>query len=240
MLICHEHRFIFIKTRKTAGTSVEISLSRYLGPFGVITPITPRDEMLRAQMGILPRNYLLAEHPEPSVPVNESGVVQMLGTVEIQRRFYNHCPAERIRAEVGDRIWSSYTKFCFERNPWERVISEYHFQRKAQPAAYSEISLEEFIERELYSLNYPLYTVENRLAVDWLGRYEQLLPDLQQLCRQLGVPFDGWLPRAKGNFRPQRANAAEQLTPRLINLIGDRCRPEVELLQYDPPCARAA
>ena len=39
MIISHKHKFIFIKPQKTAGTSVELLLSRICGPEDVITPL---------------------------------------------------------------------------------------------------------------------------------------------------------------------------------------------------------
>lgn len=32
MIVSHRYRYIFIKTKKTAGTSIEIALSRHCGP----------------------------------------------------------------------------------------------------------------------------------------------------------------------------------------------------------------
>ncbi len=37
MIISHEHKFIFVKTRKTAGSSIEHFLSKYLGPRDICT-----------------------------------------------------------------------------------------------------------------------------------------------------------------------------------------------------------
>lgn len=51
MIISHEHRFIFVKTRKTAGTSIEVFLSKYCGQLDIVTPIIPRVE------GHVPRNH---------------------------------------------------------------------------------------------------------------------------------------------------------------------------------------
>lgn len=45
MIVSHRHRFIFIKTVKTAGTSIEVFLSQRCGPGDVLTPIDPPHEL---------------------------------------------------------------------------------------------------------------------------------------------------------------------------------------------------
>ena len=58
MIINHKYKFIFIKTRKTAGTSIEIALSQFCDANDVITPITGQDECKRQELGFRgPQNY---------------------------------------------------------------------------------------------------------------------------------------------------------------------------------------
>jgi len=60
MIICHERRFIFVKSHKTAGTSVEIALAGLCGAGDVITKISPQDEQTRRELGFRgPQNDLI-------------------------------------------------------------------------------------------------------------------------------------------------------------------------------------
>ena len=77
VIASHQHRFIFLKTRKTAGTSVEIALSKVCGPDDIITEISPEDEKLRqAAGGRPPQNF---ESPP------------------LERKAYNHMGAKAVR-----------------------------------------------------------------------------------------------------------------------------------------------
>ncbi len=48
--------------------------------------------------------------------------------------------------------------------------------------------------------NLPIYSIQHNLVVDFLGDYSDL-GKLNDICQQLGIEFDGWLPRAKGEYR---------------------------------------
>jgi hypothetical protein len=66
MIISHKHKFIFVKTVKTAGTSIEIFLSQHCGPLDVVTPIIP--------------------HVEPHYPRNHQGYYNHMPAYEIRER----------------------------------------------------------------------------------------------------------------------------------------------------------
>lgn len=59
MIILHKHQFIFIKPQRTAGTSVELLLSRICGPDDVITPLgfDPDPNVREKHKAKAPQNY---------------------------------------------------------------------------------------------------------------------------------------------------------------------------------------
>ena len=115
MIISHKYKFIFLKTRKTAGTWIEISLYRFCGDNDIITPISLEDEAIRKILGKKPQNYL-----DFDAQRNE------------YKKYFNHITAKKIKSLIEPYIWDSYYKFCFERNPFDRVISGYYFKLSRQ------------------------------------------------------------------------------------------------------------
>ncbi|MBC8051351.1 MAG: hypothetical protein H7X92_14570, partial [Chitinophagales bacterium] len=97
MILCHEHKFIFLKTRKTAGTSVECALSAFCGPEDVITPFRrAEDEAMRAGRG--PQNWDVRAIPLYRRAGRRIG---LFGGQANSGSFYNHIQAADARALIG-------------------------------------------------------------------------------------------------------------------------------------------
>jgi Sulfotransferase family len=182
MIVSHRHQFIFLKTRKTAGTSVEIALSRHCGPDDIITPLSPEDEELRASLGVAGAQNYQSSPDEPAA--------------------YNHMPAPRVRRLVGPRVWRSYFKFAVERNPWDLLVSSYFYRyRDKRPVAFTEFVNSTRIDK--MRRNADIYRLCGEIAVDKVCLYESLVEDLEAVWKQLRLPEPVDLPRAKCGFRKE-------------------------------------
>ncbi len=228
MIISHKYKYIFLKTRKTAGTSIEISLSRFCGQDDIITPIVPKDEAIRQKLGIFPQNYDNYIRPlelgEEQLEDNHNlGVVQ---ESRLTTKFWHHIPANQIKQRIGEERWNSYFKFCFVRNPWDRAISRYYW------SFHKVKSLDESLIRYNPNVNFHIYTIDGKVTVDYIGKYESLMEDLAYVCEQLGIPFDKWLPRAKGDSRKDRRHYSEVMTKEQAEYIREKCAAEIELFDY--------
>lgn len=226
MIVSHRWRYIFIKTRKTGGTSLEIALSALCGAEDVITPITAADEALRAQVGGLPPQHCV-------IPEARRTFRQRLWTACGGRppEFYNHMPADEARRAIDPAVWSGYFKFAFERNPYDKIVSAYYWRFPQEPRP----SLGEFIasRRARRYRNAPLYQTEGgELLVDHVGRYEDLAGEVEAIRARLGMPPLPALPRAKGGFRTDRRRAAEVLSADDRARVAALYRDEIERFGY--------
>lgn len=173
MIISHKHKFIFVKTRKTAGTSIEIFLSSLCHSDDVFTRVGPSHPLH------VPRNY------------SKPGC----------RNYYTkHMSAKSICKLAGQRIWDDYFTFCVERNPWDKTISHYYMHKFL---ANGKMEFADYMNARQFCVDHGMYTDEDgQIMVDRVVQYENLSSELADVFTQLGIPFDGDLSvRVKSQHR---------------------------------------
>ena len=200
MIISHKYKFIFVKTIKTAGTSIEVFLSQHCGPMDVVTPIIP--------------------HVEPHFARNHAG-------------YFNHIPAHTIRNQISPEIWNSYFKFCVERNPWEKTLSYYHMKRFREEEG---LTLDRYLAGNEFPINFYKYTEPgnpNKIIVNRVLYYENLMEQLGQVFLEMGIPFQGSLGvNAKSEYRSDRRPYREVYTPEQAKVISNIFKQEILLHGY--------
>jgi hypothetical protein len=92
MIISHKHKFIFIKTVKTASTSIEVFLSPLCAPGDIVTPIEPPVE------GHQPRNYEGFRNHIPATLIKERV------PPEVWETYFKFC----VERNPWDKVLSHY------------------------------------------------------------------------------------------------------------------------------------
>ncbi|WP_395372967.1 sulfotransferase family 2 domain-containing protein [Marinicella sp. W31] len=226
MIINHRYKFIFLKTRKTAGTSIEIALSKFCDAHDVITPITEEDEQLRKQEGFLgPQNYHI-----PFSHYHRQDWKNLIGSPG-RKKFHNHAEALFIKENISAEIWNNYFKFTFERNPFDKAISRYYWSTRHRN---TDISISKYLKNARVDLlsNWNTYTINDEIAVDFVGRYETLSDDLQKIKDKINLPENLNLPQAKGNYRKNRAHYTDVLDSQARSRIEIVCAKEIAAFDY--------
>lgn len=165
MIVSHKHRFIFVAVPRTGTQSIRAALRPHLDDGDW--------EQADWQAG-------------KRLPIPEIAAID-----------HGHVTAMEMQPALDERAWREYFKFSFVRNPWERFVSCAFFKNTrrpfflAQPRRYLKLLLESpstmsglFYRPQLGFLG----DAEDRLAVDYVGRFESLQDDFDRVCRQVGLP----------------------------------------------------
>ena len=224
MIVSHEHELIFVKTRKTAGTSIEVLLAKMLEDGAIVTPIDPPAE------GHVPRNY----GPPALSPLSLPSWRALVSRHRLSNGlwFYNHMPARVARARIGRSVWNRYFKFCFERNPWDKTLSWYYFLTRNAP---ERIEFPKFVQTRTLPVDWGLYTIRDDLAVDYVGRFEKLGADLREVLRRVGLPSEVEVPFEKAGLRPRDARVEVVYDAESSRVVREAFSREIEAFGFAEP-----
>jgi len=221
MIISHTNRFVFIKTKKTAGTSIEIELSKHCGPEDIITPITPKDEIQRvAYGGRAAQNFTsdkaLADEYQKAALSGKRLKLRRLRRHLQPEDYYNHMSISEVKERCGSL--SDYFWFTAERNPYDRIISFIYWTKKPSKTISS-------ARRAYYVLkyaasaefqNFHLYSVRGKIAVDEIINYDHLETQFALVCDRIGIQAPERLIATKNTQRKCRSKALSRFERSLV------------------------
>lgn len=173
MLLSHAHRFIYLKTRKTAGTSVEVLLEPLCAPPGHVV-----------------------KHGAPET-VTPFGIIGFRGKRDLggDATFRNHMSAAVIRDFLPDEF-AAYARIANVRNPYDKTISGYHHWSGTTVAEASRLASEDPAKlRELFVGLLPKALIDEKdtllidgsSVVSHVVRFEALQSDLEALNASLNL-----------------------------------------------------
>ncbi len=231
VIVSHRHRFVFIRTRKTASGSLQLALAEYCGPGDIVSSFEGdlEGESVDTSAGVGRKDRI------PLTGMSWKWVVGMASTRRWPR-FYNHSRAVDVRRAIGEQRWHDYTTFAVERNPWDRTVSRYYWSIRGSdaPPAFS-VWLDRSVDAGRWALvtNWPSYSDGDEVIVDRLVRFENLTAEMRNVATALGL--DGLeLPSTKRQFRPDESRDYRSMyNARTADLVAELCSREIEHLGYE-------
>jgi hypothetical protein len=212
-MISHQHKCIFVEVPKTGSSSIRAIIGSPPKPHLNICQIKYNLQHYWTHYGGI-TNRLLA-----------SG--------------YLFLP-ERWRSQSGEEKFNSYFKFGFVRNPWDRVVSLY--LRKEGLQLRDKLTFEEFVAWIKYSSSTCIHPVPHvnqldwlvdphgNVAVDFIGRFENLQNDWATIAAKLGVTQE--LPHKNTNPGKGR-HYTEYYAAETRAIIEDRFRVDIAHFGYE-------
>ena len=206
MIISHQHKFIFFAVPKTATHAIREALRQHVGP---------DDWEQQVLFG------------KQALPIPEIAKIQ-----------HGHISAQQIRPYLEPAAWDEYFKFGFVRNPYDRFVSICFFLNRANPgfARTAEsfmkraLSVPRFRQRVLVRPQYRQLTDEHGdLALDYVGRYEDLQSSYDEVCSRIGVPTT-----ELGRKNPSKHRSyTSYYDDELRDIVGEFYADDLRLFGYD-------
>ena len=227
MIISHRYKFIFIKTHKTAGSSMEMALGPLCGPDDIITSMETNEGT-----GI-PRNY----HADNLI--GRTYAKSRLFRKCVSRHspllgpwYYEHMPASRVRELIGEEIWQSYYKFCFERHPWDKVVSYYNWKKFGQEREIP--PFREYVLTKSHRLprDGGLYFDGETCLMDDVFDYKDFQQTFAGVCAKLGIPYDGVMPREKTGVAKEKQDYRDYYDDETKAKVAEWFSREIKLMGY--------
>lgn len=127
-----------------------------------------------------------------------------------RKHYRTHAWATEIQSYLDSEVWETYFKFCFERNPWDRVVSGYYWKYRTEDRPPISDYVQSGQMNELKG--YDLYTEKSEIVVDRVFRYEDMPNALREIGKILDLPKPIILPVANSGFRPKECHYRDILS----------------------------
>lgn len=242
-IVSHRHKFIFLRPRKIAGMSLQVSLSRVLGEHDVAY----LDRPLR----------FIASRDDHRFRVIDAGATVYGG---------GHLLPDTVRKTVGERVWSTYFKFTAVRNPYDILVSFLYFKfssrywrdiwwgrrrpralvrnapralrlhrlRRRFRGGRGREAVEAILRERLFDQIEDIprfYFSRGAPYADYVIRFENLQQDYDALCERLGLPPQT-LSRINTKPKPRNVDYRDYYTDWSKGYIADLCRPMLDDFGY--------
>jgi hypothetical protein len=166
MIISHKHKFIYLRSQKTASTSLDVFFSAYCDTDDIVTKM-PEDvpEWHRESWDVFGNSHVAART-----------VRDYMGD-----EFWNYYKFTSVRNPL-DKIISSYF--------WWREMPQLGPGVRPLDFSFNDWVLNYGFEHEMAIFHAPYYKIYGEIVVDDFIRYESLEDDVKRICKKVGIKYD--------------------------------------------------
>lgn len=248
MILSKKHKFLYIKGRKVASTSMEVMLSAICGSEDIITPITPIDELQRLKSkGRSAQNYGADEAQlDEYLKKLLSAELAQVGEMKAPKGNYNnHMSYSRIKNLYGE-IPDDYLVFAVDRCPYRKLISKanmkLNFQKYKKSGTQMTTSPEdikaqisEIIETDDLKTvkNINLYRDKSGKLMAKILKYENLAAEIDRLMAELNISDYPKMEHLKKGLSSNNLDLNDYFTKEQIKIINDEYHDEFEAYGYE-------
>jgi hypothetical protein len=219
MLVSHTAQFIFLKTLKTGGTSVELALQKLFLPQSVA------------------KKQPLFE--------DESGIVGARGEAPSHDTYWHHMTALEVYRKLGYQTFNRYRRISIVRNPFDKVLSQFFFRiHKPESFAADKVKFNDYVRSaKRLPVDRQIYSIKKIICCTHLMFYERLQEDFNAVLRDLsnGAQRELELGRHKSGFRDKSIPYQDYYEPDSRDLVAKAFDFELETFGYsfgDEPAAQ--
>lgn len=154
---------------------------------------------------------------------------------------WRHCKIKNVLDNFPEA--KDYFKFCFVRNPWDRLISWYSYDTQINPKTGPDFpgtrmalkgflrTRKEFGSDNWNQLDYMTYNGE--FVMDFVGRYENLSDDWLKVLDSIGIPEEerkmNELPHA---LKTEHKHYSEHYDEHTEAVVREKCSQDIDFFNY--------
>ena len=159
--------------------------------------------------------------------INKTGGSSICAALNLPKQ---HSTARELAKEVGESAWRKSFKFSFVRNPWDKVVSQYHYRVKRDQTLLGSVPVtfpdwvrltyrdrdERWYDKpKMFLSQFDWLVSENgRMELDFVGRFENMSVDFAALAVHLGAvgdPFPHLNATVRGHYCEYYDSESEEI-----------------------------